>query len=100
MVCLPSRSYGFESHCSQRSVYVFVTSASGVFFFIELSMPQMDKVAFFSQLFWLMVTFYGFYMTTYIPNLAYISEVRQKNSLILIFPWYKILITSVLYLKS
>ena len=89
MVCLPSRSYGFESHCSQRSVYVFVTSASGVFFFIELSMPQMDKVA-----------FYGFYMTTYRPNLAYIFEVRQKSSLILVFPWYKILITSVLYLKG
>ena len=82
MVCLPSRSYGFESHCSQRSVYVFVTSASGVFFFIELSMPQMDKVAFFSQLFWLMVTFYGFYMITvktHLPNLARILKVRKKK---------------------
>ena len=82
MVCLPSRSYGFESHCSQRSVYVFVTSASGVFFFIELSMPQMDKVAFFSQLFWLMITFYGFYMITvktHLPNLARILKVRKKK---------------------
>lgn len=82
MVCLPSRSYGFESHCSQRSVYVFVTSASGVFFFIELAMPQMDKVAFFSQLFWLMVTFYGFYMITvktHLPNLARILKVRKKK---------------------
>ena len=82
MVCLPSRSYGFESHCSQRSVYVFVTSASGVFFFIELAMPQMDKVAFFSELFWLMVTFYGFYMITvktHLPNLARILKVRKKK---------------------
>jgi len=63
-------------------VYVFVTSASGVFFFIELSMPQMDKVAFFSHLFWLMVTFYGFYMITvktHLPNLARILKVRKKK---------------------
>ena len=45
-------------------------------------MPQMDKVAFFSQLFWLMITFYGFYMITiktYLPNLARILKVRKKK---------------------
>ena len=45
-------------------------------------MPQMDKVAFFSQLFWLMITFYGFYMITvktHLPNLARILKVRKKK---------------------
>ena len=45
-------------------------------------MPQMDKAAFFSQLFWLMVTFYGFYMITvktHLPNLARILKVRKKS---------------------
>ena len=53
-----------------------------VFLFIELFMPQMDKVAFFSQLFWLMITFYGFYMITvktHLPNLARILKVRKKK---------------------
>jgi F0F1-type ATP synthase membrane subunit b/b' len=45
-------------------------------------MPQMDKVAFFSQLFWLMITFYGFYIitvNTHLPNLARILKVRKKK---------------------
>jgi F0F1-type ATP synthase membrane subunit b/b' len=45
-------------------------------------MPQMDKVAFLSQHFWLMITLYGFYMITvktHLPNLARILKVRKKK---------------------
>ena len=45
-------------------------------------MPQFDKVTFFSQLFWLSITFYGFYMITiqtYLPGLARILKVRKKK---------------------
>ena len=45
-------------------------------------MPQFDKVTFFSQLFWLSITFYGFYMITiqtYLPGLARILKVLKKK---------------------
>ena len=45
-------------------------------------MPQFDTAAFFSQLFWLTVTFYGFYIIiiqTYIPGLTRIIKVRRKK---------------------
>jgi|TARA_B110000977_G_C11080930_1_gene492920 hypothetical protein len=45
-------------------------------------MPQFDKVTFFAQLFWLSITFYGFYMITiqtFLPGLARILKVRTKK---------------------
>ena len=45
-------------------------------------MPQFDTAAFFSQLFWLTVTFYGFYIIifqTYLPGLTRILKVRRKK---------------------
>jgi len=45
-------------------------------------MPQFDTAAFFSQLFWLTFTFYGFYIIifqTYLPGLTRILKVRRKK---------------------
>ena len=61
---------------------ICIALESGVLFPTIILMPQMDKVAFFSQLFWLMITFYGFYMITvktHLPNLARILKVRKKK---------------------
>ena len=45
-------------------------------------MPQFDTAAFFSQLFWLTITFYGFYIViiqTYLPGLTRILKARRKK---------------------
>jgi hypothetical protein len=45
-------------------------------------MPQFDTAAFFSQLFWLTITFYGFYIIiikTYLPGLTRILKARRKK---------------------
>lgn len=45
-------------------------------------MPQFDTAAFFSQLFWLTLTFYGFYLIlfqTYLPGLTRILKLRRKK---------------------
>jgi len=48
----------------------------------NIQMPQFDTAAFFSQLFWLTITFYGFYILliqTYLPGLTRILKVRRKK---------------------
>ena len=45
-------------------------------------MPQLDTVTFFSQLFWLMFFFFGFYgfvLDGVLPNLAQLLKVRMKK---------------------
>jgi F-type H+-transporting ATPase subunit b len=45
-------------------------------------MPQFDTATFFSQLFWLTITFYGFYIImvqNYLPALTRIFKVRRKK---------------------
>ena len=48
-------------------------------------MPQIDSVTFLSQLFWLLVTFMGFYslvLSGVLPRLARILKVRSKKVLL------------------
>lgn len=45
-------------------------------------MPQLDKVTFFSQFFWLLIIYIGFYLLVlknFIPKLSRILKVRQKK---------------------
>jgi hypothetical protein len=46
-------------------------------------MPQLDAVSYFSQFFWLMVIFVGYYlvlMTFYLPGIARVLKLRAKQS--------------------
>ena len=45
-------------------------------------MPQLDKVTFFSQFFWLVIIYIGFYLVilkSFLPKLSRILKVRQKK---------------------
>jgi hypothetical protein len=45
-------------------------------------MPQFDKITFFSQIFWLMLIFFGFYVLMvhiFIPKLATVLKTRKKK---------------------
>ena len=45
-------------------------------------MPQLDKVTFFSQFFWLLIIYIGFYLLVlknFVPKLSRILKVRQKK---------------------
>lgn len=48
----------------------------------EFRMPQLDKITFLSQVFWLIVGFISFYLITLrfiLPTIAEILKVRQKK---------------------
>lgn len=48
-------------------------------------MPQLDMITFFSQIFWLTVTFYGFYffiLRIYLPKIAVVLKTRKKKLLL------------------
>lgn len=48
-------------------------------------MPQLDMITFFSQIFWLTVTFYGFYffiLRVYLPKIAVVLKTRKKKLLL------------------
>jgi len=45
-------------------------------------MPQFDKITFFSQIFWLNITFWGFYfiiLSTFLPKVAVVLKTRKKK---------------------
>jgi len=45
-------------------------------------MPQFDKITFFSQIFWLIIIFFGFYILIvhlFIPKLATVLKTRKKK---------------------
>jgi len=45
-------------------------------------MPQFDKITFFSQIFWLIIIFFGFYifiLHIFIPKLATVLKTRKKK---------------------
>jgi len=45
-------------------------------------MPQFDKITFFTQIFWLFIIFFSFYVVTlrvFIPEIAAVLKTRKKK---------------------
>lgn len=45
-------------------------------------MPQFDTITFFTQIFWLMIIFFGFYFITlriFVPEIAAVLKTRKKK---------------------